>query len=470
MIDQLRDLLGLDESADEAEVLAQARTTLGLDEDAPKLKVLAEVRSLIERNDESTLVIGGREYDEDKLRSIISDTIGGDGDGEAVDPPELETPGERGLDVNGDVKIEQGELENEGARAEHTLKMLNALNFGRHGQVRENIDKLIRGGHYGETMQRNIQTRGVGDYYQTLVGDDGQVLLPTVVREEIEEIAQVYGVARQLVQTFNHVVGTIKIPGGSGETPAVAIGEGQAYTADKRAFEAVQLNPQKWGKIIPWTYEANREIGPQILMDVQRSMARGFAKAEDDALINGDGTSSYHGIEGIFNLSGTSSYTLTEDSITQDEFDEVHPDDIILAKNNIAPGARDNVSLIAHPDMEAVFKTKKDDQGAYLFDYNSASGIDRVGGIPVFYTEVLPANSTGSQGSTNYMVLGNFSYWKMAIGEEMSTEQLRESTITDVNGNTINLGEQDIRANKFREFFDMGTNFPEVFVPISTAA
>jgi hypothetical protein len=92
---------------------------------------------------------------------------------------------------------------------------------------------------------------------------------------------------------------------------------------------------------------------------------------------------------------------------------------------------------------------------------------DELKGIPVLYTEVLPG--TGSNANTDFGVLVNGNYVKMALGEEMSSEELRQGQITDADtGSTINLATQDLRALKTREFFDLDINFESAMMKFTT--
>jgi HK97 family phage major capsid protein len=365
------------------------------------------------------------------------------------------------------AQVTTDKLERPQTRDAQTFRLLRGLARGNQRQAESAAEKLVRGGHYGTDAAE--QARSSGDYYSTVVNADGQFLLPTEVRQTIEELADQVGVARQVVNTFSQITGTLRVPGASGaETSASAVAEGGTITSTKRAFEAVELNPQKWATVVPWTYEAEVEMGARILQDVNRAIARAFAHAEDDSMLNGDGSATYNSIHGILSgsRSGVGQLTLASGSTAPEDID---PDDIIVARNEIDPGARQNLTLIFHPDMEAVFRTKKDDSGEYLFMYNDDGDVDTINGIPVLYTEVLPA--TGENTGTDFGVLVNGDYWHMALGQGLTTEEARTGTVEDADtGSDINLFTQDLRALKVRSFFDMDANFNSAFMKFTTAA
>lgn len=376
------------------------------------------------------------------------------------------TSPEKDLIQKTDVKVKKDELEKEGALAANTLKLYNGMIRGKETEVNSAIEKLAKGGHYGKEVAEATQ-RAAGDYYSTVVDADGATLLPTVVQDEIDTIANEYGVIRQVARRFNHIRGTLKRGGATGTLPASAVAEGGAITASMRQFQAIELNPQKWAVIVPWTFEANLELATQILSDVNREIAESFAKAEDDAGLNGDGTATYNSITGVLNNANVGQLTLASGNTS---FADITPDNLVLARNEVPSSLRKSGVYVFHPDMEAIFLTKKDGQGAYIFDYQVVDGVPTLKGRPVFYTESLPGLDQDAV-STDFGVYGDFRYWIMALGAGMSAEQLNQGVITDADtGADINLSTQDLRALKFRNFFDMDTNFGSAFMKFTTPA
>ncbi|MDZ4698570.1 MAG: hypothetical protein SH809_02585 [Rhodothermales bacterium] len=71
-----------------------------------------------------------------------------------------------------------------------------------------------------------------------------------------------------------------------------------------------------------------------------------------------------------------------------------------------------------------------------------------LGSRPAVYTEVFTGIDDDNF-ATLFGVFGYFHAFKRAIGGEMSTEQMREGSITDADsGSAINLATQDTRALK----------------------
>lgn len=388
-----------------------------------------------------------------------------------------EAQGRGGDGENVDVRGETGRVtdrrnESEEMKAHHTLRAILAHSRKDANEAGKHIRELYdAGAYYGRTVEEDLQNaRGAGDFYSTVVDADGGILLPTEVRDEINELADQVGVARQIADTFQQVQGSIKVPGATGvEDQADAVAEGGEITSSKRAFQSIKLNPAKWAQIVPWSYEAQIELAPQILEDVQRALARSFSRAEDDALLNGDGTSTYNGIDGVF--SGNRSVPNKQISGGKNPAD-IGPDELVRARNNLDSGARDieNLAYVFHPDLEAVFLTKKDSNGQYLFDYvETDEGPNELKGVPVFYTEVLPP--VGNNATTKFGALINGQYVKMALGEGMTSEELNQGTVKDADtGSDINLATRDLRALKARMFFDIDFNFDSAMMSFETGS
>ena len=432
------------------------------------------------------------------------------------------------LEERGDAGSEERNVAPEGTRAEvqldereretyrdfHTLRLMEGNAQQKDQKTEDAMRHLIRGGHFGDEaaqilnqgadpadaamtarkrqkdklaqkMYRNDdsvryespQSRAAGDFYSTVVDADGGNLLPTEVVNEIEEIAEESGVIQGISRTFNHIVGDLTVPAATGaDTPMNFVDEGGEITARKRAFQKVTLNPGKLADILPWTYEIQLEAASQILNDIQRVMGRNYGKAVDSAALEGDGTSSFNGITGLFNRGSVSEYTIGGGTDDGTEFDHITPDDLKLAAGGVPPMLRDNATFVFHPDMrDLVFELFKDDNGNYIFDYNSRNGAaDQVGGYDVVYTEELPSFqdvSAADQTDSVFGVVGNFDYLKIALGEGITTERATQGVVKDAdNGDNINLFTQDLRALKYRAFMDLDLNLPEAFNLISTAA
>lgn len=370
-----------------------------------------------------------------------------------------------------DARVTQERIERPEVMAHNVVRMLHGKAVHDIDTARNAAEELVRGGHYGERFAQ--EHRGAGDYYSTLVDSDGAFLLPVEVVSEIETLMPTFGAAMNIadIRTRNQQTGEVRFPAGTGDIVFSSIAEGGEFATSKRAFEAVKLNPKKVGSLVPWTYEAQVEAGAEILQDVQRKAAEGLARKMDQDMLLADGTSTYNSIDGLLNRN-IGQLTLASGATTPADIDA---DDFIDIINDVDEGARlanqpnQGLTFVLHPNMRQIIRKLKDDNGQYVFAYNEQIEVDTVAGIPIFYTAVLPEPTAGAD--TDFGLIGNFRYWKIARYGQMFSEELREGQIPDADtGDTINLASQDLKALRIKAFHDMGTNFPEAFAKFTTAS
>ena len=354
-------------------------------------------------------------------------------------------------------------------KANSVLRLFRGIATNQQDLVRSAQRQLAVDGYYGTEARTAAESRAAGDYYSTLVDADGAILLPTEVSESIDRIGERLGFAQRVCTTFTHVVGQIRVPGATGSIIASAIGEGGAIKSSMRAFQAIELNPQKWGIILPWTYEANAEAGVRILEDAEWAIALGFERAKDNAVVNGNGTAAFNGVDGILsaNRNDVANYVLGAGQTSMDDFSA---DDAFMMRRNVPAVLRAQSGYGFHPDMEPVLRTLKDGNGQYIYAYNGDTEQATLGGRPVEYSEVFLSKDADGASKT----FGVFGAWKMikiAMGEGMTSETLDQAIIRNANDDgDINLATQDLRALKCRKFWDADTNFEEAFTKATTAA
>lgn len=127
----------------------------------------------------------------------------------------------------------------------------------------------------------------------------GGVLVPEEFDDALIDLRLSYGVARNWAR---------RVPMGSDtktrmkrETGLTAyyVGEQQSITSSTKTWSNVSLTAKKLGAIAVISSELNEDAAIDIGDDLAGEIAYAFARAEDDALFNGDGTSTYGGIVGI---------------------------------------------------------------------------------------------------------------------------------------------------------------------------
>lgn len=132
-------------------------------------------------------------------------------------------------------------------------------------------------------------------------GDDtkGGFLVPDVLERAIIDLREAYGLFRQVARIRPMSSDFMTVPRRAGGLTALPIGEGVEITESTKLWSAVNLTARKWGVLAKYSSEVAEDAIINIADDLAQEIAYAFAVAEDTAGLNGDGTSTYHGITGV---------------------------------------------------------------------------------------------------------------------------------------------------------------------------
>lgn len=154
----------------------------------------------------------------------------------------------------------------------------------------------IRGALLGDSMaQQALQMRGMN----TIQSSAGGVLVPDVLASAIISLANEYGIARRYAKQWPMSGGTLSIPRRTSGVTGHYIAETAELPETEMTLDAVNLVAKKYACMVRWSTELAEDAVIDIAGLFAEEIAREFARAEDAALFNGDGTSTYGGISGI---------------------------------------------------------------------------------------------------------------------------------------------------------------------------
>jgi HK97 family phage major capsid protein len=132
------------------------------------------------------------------------------------------------------------------------------------------------------------------------VGSQGGYIVPDEFTPEIIRIVEQYGVARRVAHVYPMKSDTKLIPRRTGGVTAYPIGEGTAPTQSNPAFDMVELVARKWGTLTYFSTELQEDEAVGLGNLLAKEVGSAFAYAEDNCLINGDGTlGTYNGVVGM---------------------------------------------------------------------------------------------------------------------------------------------------------------------------
>ena len=135
----------------------------------------------------------------------------------------------------------------------------------------------------------------------------GGALIPEILSNDLIRLVEEYGVARSSATVYQMPSDTLLVPRQTAGVDGEWVGESTAATEDETEFSNVQLTAKKRKTLTRMPTELVEDAVINVGDLTARNIALDFAKAEDDAAFNGDGTSTYGGIVGVLNFAGTAS-------------------------------------------------------------------------------------------------------------------------------------------------------------------
>lgn len=132
-----------------------------------------------------------------------------------------------------------------------------------------------------------------------LSNQSGGIFVPDIVDTAILTITLDYGVLRRLAEIVPMTSDTKTTPRYSARMTAYWIGRGNKPTQSDPSWNAIQLIAKDLAAMTKIGRQVNEDSLVDLGEQVTRSMAEAFALAEDDAGFNGDGTSTYGGVNGL---------------------------------------------------------------------------------------------------------------------------------------------------------------------------
>lgn len=160
----------------------------------------------------------------------------------------------------------------------------------------------------GAVMKRELSAQWTTDYgfgiknAQT-EGDDlkGGVLVPDELENMIIRLVESRGIAAQYCRQWPMGSAELRIPRRTGGVTVYFVGEATAPTASNITFDSVNLIAKKAGALTQITGELAEDAVVSVADLVAEEFGYGFADKQDECLFNGDGTSTYGGMNGLAN-------------------------------------------------------------------------------------------------------------------------------------------------------------------------
>lgn len=127
----------------------------------------------------------------------------------------------------------------------------------------------------------------------------GGFLVPTEFSTAIIDLRDEFGTFRRESRVVNMSSESVTMPRRAAGVTAYYVGENSQLTESQKGWDQVTLTAKKLACLTRMSTELAEDAAINVADDLAREMAYAFAVAEDQAGWNGDGTSSYGGIQGV---------------------------------------------------------------------------------------------------------------------------------------------------------------------------
>jgi len=309
----------------------------------------------------------------------------------------------------------------------------------------------------------------------TLSDVAGGYLVPEPMMAELLYFMEQYGYARRFFRTVNMTSDTLEWAKLGTKPVAAWYGELERIDPSDMTFGEGGLSSAKLAGITSWSREMEEDALVALLPVYIQLMGEAMAQKEDLAAFLGDGTATYGGQRGIFDLTGAGEATVYTLPSGKTSSAQVILEYLIAAKNSISKARRRNAKwLLPESVITALVSLKRNNEANnfVLLDPNSDVGIARLLGYPVLDAEgvedaFFPTDAAG----TVFGAFGDFNRSIFGVRRGFTVETTREGVLNNAAGAvTLNALQQDAVIAKVTERVAIGHPQPDAYVLLKTAA
>jgi len=288
-------------------------------------------------------------------------------------------------------------------------------------------------------------------YNRTQSGNDnakGGVFVIPEVESAIIDLRIEYGVARKNCQVVPMASDTKIIHRRTGGLTAYPVGAGQAGTQSTATWDDIELVARKWMVLAKIEDELQEDAVINFADTLVSEIAYAFTYAEDNALFNGDGTSTYHGIVGI--LSKIAAATAGLKTASGNAWSEITRQDLLGVVGLLPQFARKSGNVkwfCSHEFWANVLEVIATAAGGVTHAEMHGELVPVFFGKPVEIVEVMPHTEANSQICLLY---GNMAQAATMGDRRGVTVKMTDSNDTDF--------EKDLETVKGTERFDQNVH------------
>jgi len=278
-------------------------------------------------------------------------------------------------------------------------------------------------------MDTDVDSRAMGESINTA----GGFIVPDEFERSIIDLRERYGNARRNCRIKPMASDHSNEPKKTGGLTAYPVGENSQLTESAQTWGNVELTAKKWGVLLRISSELSEDALINLAEDIASDAALAFATAEDQACIDGDGTSDYHGIVGIRTkmIDGDHTYSYVEAAGTGDNWSEVDAADLTNVMAALPQYARQGAKWHCSPLAKvAVFDRLSSAGGGNTIVTleQGASLRPKYMGYPIEEWPAMPTDDSGAALNAKIMLIfGNMQMSsKMGVRRGITVKTLGE--------------------------------------------
>lgn len=226
----------------------------------------------------------------------------------------------------------------------------------------------------------------------------GGAMVPDEMASAIISLVAEYGVIRAHARVWPMSSDTLSIPRRRSGVTGYYVAQNNQITASDMGLDQINLVARKFAARILMSTELGEDSAIDIAALLAEECAREFARAEDEAAFNGDGTSTYGGMVGIRSaLIGTAGKVSA--TAGHNTFALVDQTDLTNTMSKLPSYARKGAAWFVSPEFnDLVFQRLALSAGGITLQEVAGSRVEYFRGYPIIVVEVMPAAAAAADG------------------------------------------------------------------------
>lgn len=255
------------------------------------------------------------------------------------------------------------------------------------------------------------------------VNTKGGFLVPDEFEQSIVDLREQYGNARRNCRIKPMASSYSSEPKKFSGLTAYPMGEGASFTESDQDWGSIGLTARKWGVLTKISSELSEDTLISLADDLAVDIALAFATAEDTACIDGDGTSTYHGIIGIraLMIDGSHTGSYVDGTSSSDNWSEITDAHLLSVMAALPKYARARAKWHCSPLAKvAVFdRLIRAAGGATMMEVVNGVRVPGYMGQPIEEWPAMPTDDASAALNNKIM----FFYGDMAFSSKLGTRR-----------------------------------------------